>query len=164
MDEREIFIQARQIAEADDLARFLHEACHGDTALRSRVEGLLGAYARAESFFESPAVALAATADIAPVAERPGTEIGPYKLVEQIGEGGMGVVYMAVQKEPVHRKVAMKVIKPGMDTREVIARFAVEEQALAIMDHPHIAKVHDAGTTESGRPYFVMELVRGGST
>ena len=93
-----------------------------------------------------------------PLAERPGTQIGPYKLIEEIGEGGMGVVYVAAQKEPVRRKVALKIIKPGMDTREVIARFAAEEQALAMMDHPNIAKVFDAGTTESGRPYFVMEL------
>ncbi len=86
-----------------------------------------------------------------------GTQIGPYQLIEEIGEGGMGVVYLAAQKDPVRRKVALKIIKPGMDTREVIARFAAEEQALAIMDHPNIAKVHDAGTTDSGRPYFVME-------
>ena len=93
--------------------------------------------------------------------ERPGTVIGPYKLLEQIGEGGMGVVYMAEQTQPVRRKVALKVIKPGMDTKQVIARFEAERQALAMMDHPNIAKVLDAGATESGRPYFVMELVRG---
>ena len=91
----------------------------------------------------------------------PGTQIGPYKLHQEIGEGGMGVVYMALQKEPVRRKVALKIIKPGMDTREVIARFAAEQQALAMMDHPNIARVFDAGTTETGRPYFVMELVNG---
>ena len=125
------------------------------------MEGLLAAYARAESFFESPAAGLVATTDIVPIAECPGTQIGPYKLHQEIGEGGMGVVYMALQKEPVRRKVALKIIKPGMDTREVIARFAAEEQALAMMDHPNIAKVHDAGTTDSGRPYFVMELVNG---
>ena len=93
--------------------------------------------------------------------EGPGTVIGPYKLLEQIGEGGMGIVYMAEQTQPVRRKVALKIIKPGMDTRQVIARFEAERQALAIMDHPNIAKVLDAGATESGRPYFVMELVRG---
>ena len=91
----------------------------------------------------------------------PGTVIGPYKLLEQIGEGGMGVVYMAEQTQPVRRKVALKIIKPGMDTRQVIARFEAERQALALMDHPNIAQVLDAGATESGRPYFVMELVRG---
>jgi serine/threonine protein kinase/Tfp pilus assembly protein PilF len=94
-------------------------------------------------------------------AETPGTVIGPYKLMEAIGEGGMGVVYVAEQHQPVRRKVALKVIKPGMDTRQVIARFEAERQALAMMDHPNIAKVHDGGATESGRPYFVMELVRG---
>ena len=93
--------------------------------------------------------------------EGPGTVIGPYKLLEQIGEGGMGVVYMAEQTQPVRRKVALKIIKPGMDTKQVIARFEAERQALAMMDHPNIAKVLDAGATESGRPYFVMELVRG---
>src|SRR5581483_10380460 len=94
-------------------------------------------------------------------AERPGTVIGPYKLLEQIGEGGMGLVFMAEQLQPVRRKVALKVLKPGMDTRQVIARFEAERQALALMDHPNIAKVLDGGATASGRPYFVMELVRG---
>ena len=96
-----------------------------------------------------------------PVTERPGDTIGPYKLLQQIGEGGMGVVYMAEQNEPVRRKVALKIIKPGMDSKQVIARFEAEQQALALMDHPNIAKVLDAGTTDSGRPYFVMELVKG---
>ena len=94
-------------------------------------------------------------------AERPGTSIGRYKLLEQVGEGGMGVVYVAEQTEPVRRRVALKIIKPGMDTKQVIARFEAERQALAMMDHPNIARVLDAGTTEAGRPYFVMELVRG---
>ncbi len=89
------------------------------------------------------------------------TQVGPYKLREQIGDGGMGVVYVAEQSEPVRRQVALKIIKPGMDTRDVIARFEAERQALAVMDHPNIAKVLDAGTTEAGRPYFVMELVKG---
>ena len=93
--------------------------------------------------------------------EGPGTVIGPYKLLEQIGEGGMGVVYMAEQTQPVRRRVALKIIKPGMDTHQVIARFEAERQALALMDHPNIAKVLDAGATDSGRPYFVMELVKG---
>ena len=95
------------------------------------------------------------------LAERPGDTIGLYKLLEQIGEGGMGVVYVAEQTEPVKRRVALKIIKPGMDTREVLARFEAERQALAMMDHPHIARIIDAGTTDSGRPYFVMELVYG---
>ena len=93
--------------------------------------------------------------------ERPGAEIGPYKLLQQIGEGGFGVVFMAEQERPIRRKVALKIIKPGMDTREVVARFEAERQALALMEHTNIARVLDAGTTSSGLPYFVMELVRG---
>ena len=95
--------------------------------------------------------------------EMPGTRIGPYKLLEQVGEGGMGVVYVASQREPIRRKVAFKIIKPGMDTRDVVTRFEAERQALALMDHPNIAKVLDAGATAAGRPYFVMELVKRGS-
>src|SRR5499427_2997925 len=96
-----------------------------------------------------------------PLTEKPGDRIGRYRLLQEIGHGGCGVVYMAEQEEPVHRRVALKVIKLGMDTRQVIARFEAERQALALMDHPNIAKVLDAGATEAGRPYFVMELVRG---
>src|SRR4029077_3154054 len=99
--------------------------------------------------------------DVPPGCERPGTVIGPYKLIEPIGEGGMGTVWMAQQTVPVKRLVAVKLIKAGMDSRQVIARFEAERQALALMDHPNIAKVLDAATTESGRPYFVMELVKG---
>ncbi len=101
------------------------------------------------------------TIDTGSIAERPGMTIGRYKLLQEIGEGGMGVVYMAEQREPVRRKVALKIIKPGMDTREVVARFEAERQALAMMDHPNIAHVLDGGATESGRPYFVMERVQG---
>ena len=113
-----------------------------------------------EKTFESPTAEPAVTVD-QPVIERPGVMIGPYKLREQVGEGGMGVVFVAEQEQPVRRKVALKIIKPGMDTKEVIARFEAERQALALMDHPNIAKVFDAGMTDSGRPYFVMELIRG---
>jgi serine/threonine protein kinase len=95
------------------------------------------------------------------VSERPGTVIGPYKLLEQIGEGGFGVVFMAEQQQPIRRKVALKVLKPGMDSHQVIARFEVERQALALMDHPNIAKVLDAGQTSRSRPYFAMDLVKG---
>src|SRR5205823_3040365 len=129
-----------------------------------RVVELLQIHDQEQSFLESPVVARGALGDEEtmppPAAERPGTLIGPYKLLEQIGEGGMGIVYVAEQTEPVRRRVALKIIKPGMDTKQVIARFEAERQALAMMDHPHIAKVLDAGTTEAGRPYFVMELVR----
>ena len=122
----------------------------------------MAAQAAAGSFLEQPAIAGDATVYHEPsIAERPGTVIGPYKLLQQIGEGGMGVVFMAEQTEPIQRTVALKIIKPGMDTRQVIARFEAERQALAMMDHPNIAKVLDAGTTENGRPYFVMELVKG---
>src|SRR5947209_5251829 len=109
---------------------------------------------------ESPAV-VDHTVDMPAIAEGPGTTIGHYKLLQKIGEGGFGVVYMAEQQQPVRRTVALKIIKPGMDTREVIARFESERQALALMDHPNIARVLDAGATASGRPYFVMELVKG---
>src|SRR5437016_9703597 len=96
-----------------------------------------------------------------PITEKPGDKIGHYKLLQQIGEGGCGIVYMAEQSEPVRRRVALKVIKLGMDTKQVVARFEAERQALALMDHPNIAKVFDAGATDTGRPFFVMELVRG---
>src|SRR5262245_8265468 len=131
-----------------------------DAEVRRRVNLLLAAHRQADSFLESPAPALGATTD-EPIAEGPGTVIGPYKLLERIGEGGFGVVFMAEQQRPVRRKVALKVIKPGMDTRWVVARFEAERQALALMDHPNIAHVLDGGETASGRPYFVMELVRG---
>src|SRR5207245_713943 len=113
--------------------------------------------------FLAPAVAAArpTLATSLPPIEKPGDRIGPYKLLQQIGEGGCGIVYMAEQEEPIRRKIALKVIKLGMDTRHVIARFEAERQALALMDHPNIAKVYDAGATAAGRPYFVMELVRG---
>jgi serine/threonine protein kinase len=122
--------------------------------VRARVDALLAAYAAADSFL------LTATRDDLP-RERPGSLVGPYKLMEQIGAGGFGLVFVAEQQHPVRRKVALKIIKPGMDTRDVVARFEAERQALALMDHPNIARVFDAGTTDSGLPYFVMELVKG---
>src|SRR5262249_22532290 len=129
--------------------------------LRQQVEALLRAQGAAGSFLEPPAPSQVDTVDEQPVSTSPGTVIGPYKLLEQIGEGGFGVVFLAEQTQPVRRKVALKVLKPGMDTRQVVARFEAERQALAIMDHPHIARVFDGGATPSGRPYFVMELVKG---
>ena len=161
MNERDIFIQVIQAADPAQGAALVQDLCGQDQALRQRVEALLDAHGRAVSFLESPPADCAATADHRPISERPGTVIGPYKLLQQIGEGGMGVVFMAEQTEPVRRTVALKIIKPGMDTRQVIARFEAERQALALMDHPNIAKVLDAGTTDTGRPYFVMELVKG---
>jgi tetratricopeptide (TPR) repeat protein len=137
-------------------AAFLDAACAGDPILRKNVESLLSAY-DAGQFLERPAASAAEPT----IAEQPGTVLGPYKLVEQIGEGGMGTVWMAQQIEPVKRLVALKVIKPGMDSKQVLARFEAERQALALMDHPNIARVLDAGTTGGGRPFFVMELVKG---
>src|SRR5262249_5422415 len=127
------------------------------------LDALLRVYEQEQSFLEEPPAGPGAspTVDVPPLAEGPGTVIGPYKLLESIGEGGMGVVYMAEQVKPGRRKGALKIIKPGMDTRQVIARFEAERQALALMDHPNIARVLDAGATGSGRPYFVMELVKG---
>src|SRR5438034_7817883 len=126
--------------------------------MRGRLQKLLAAHFSAGQFLESPAAALPTEI---PDDMTVGTIVGPYKLLQQIGEGGCGVVYMAEQTEPVQRRVALKIIKLGMDTKQVIARFESERQALALMDHPNIAKVLDGGATEAGRPYFVMELVRG---
>jgi WD40 repeat protein/serine/threonine protein kinase len=139
---------------------FLDQACAGDADLKRRVEELIENHFRAGSFLESPAADLFSTADDR-LSEHSGTVIGPYKLLEQIGEGGFGIVFMAEQQHPVRRKVALKVIKPGMDSKQIIARFEAERQALAMMDHQNIARVLDAGATDSGRPYFIMELVRG---
>jgi WD40 repeat protein/serine/threonine protein kinase len=154
-----IFLEALDHKDTSELLRFLDQSCGADPALRARVEELLSAHRDAGNFLgrpDQPEV----SSDIR-LAERPGTVIGPYKLLEQIGEGGFGIVFMAEQQQPVRRKVALKVVKPGMDTRQVVARFEAERQALALMEHPHIAHVLDAGATDSGRPYFVMELIRG---
>src|SRR6266446_7902986 len=160
MREQSIFVEALDKEEPAERAVFLNRVCASDPALRQRMERLLQRHLEADRFLEAPAAALAGTIDVS-LTEKLGTMIGPYKLLQQIGEGGMGVVYMAEQQEPVRRKVALKVIKPGLDSRQVIARFEAERQAVALMDHPNIAKVLDAGATETGRPYFVMELVRG---
>lgn len=162
MSERSIFLAALDISVPAQRAAYLDQACGADVALRRQIEDLIAAEARLGGFLMQPHPDVEATADQSPhVAERPGTQIGPYKLLQQIGEGGMGVVYMAEQEQPVRRRVALKIIKPGMDSRQVIARFEAERQALAMMDHQNIARVLDAGTTQSGRPYFVMELVHG---
>jgi len=149
---------------AGERVAYLDQACAGDAALRAQVEALIQAASQVADFLEAPpdtfGLKRAELANLPP-AEKPGDRIGRYKLVQQIGEGGCGVVYLAEQEEPVRRQVALKVIKLGMDTKAVIARFEAERQALALMDHPNIAKVFDAGATVTGRPYFVMELVRG---
>jgi serine/threonine protein kinase/Tfp pilus assembly protein PilF len=155
-----ILAEAVELPSEQERAAFLERACAGDAELRRRVEQLVEDHFRAGSFLESPAVPVGATVD-EPGRGGPGGSVGPYKLLEQIGEGGFGVVFLAEQTEPVRRRVALKVLKPGMDTRQVVARFEQERQALALMDHPNIATVLDGGTTEKGRPFFVMELVRG---
>ncbi|MHC4303051.1 MAG: protein kinase domain-containing protein, partial [Planctomycetota bacterium] len=158
-----LFHKARAL-DAAERASFLDEACGAALDLRSEVESLLAhsdggtsrIHLRPDA--ETPAVTIV---ERGPVSEGPGSRIGPYKILQQIGEGGFGVVYMAEQEAPVRRRVALKIIKLGMDTRQVIARFEAERQALALMDHPNIARVLEAGATETGRPYFVMELVKG---
>jgi WD40 repeat protein/serine/threonine protein kinase len=159
MSERDLFVAALQITPTERSA-WLDRECAGDAALRQRIDALLQAFDKAGSLLENPAALAGPTID-EPITERPGKMIGPYKLLEQIGEGGMGTVWMAQQTEPVKRVVAVKLIKPGMDSRQVIARFEAERQALALMDHPNVARVLDAGTSDSGRPYFVMDLVKG---
>lgn len=154
-----IFLEAIGQESPDSLLAFLEVACAGDPALRAAVDQLLRAHGQAGNFLGG--LSEPATKDDSAHTERPGTTIGPYKIVEQIGEGGFGIVFLAQQQQPVRRNVALKVLKPGMDSRHVIARFEAERQALALMDHPHIARVLDAGQTQSGRPYFVMELVKG---
>jgi len=155
-----IFYAALERESEQARAAYLAEQCGDDQDLRAQVQRLLDAHGHVDGFLEGKAADIVATRD-APIGERSGTVIGRYKLLQEIGEGGFGVVFMAQQQEPVRRKVALKIIKPGMDSREVIARFEAERQALAMMDHPNIARVLDGGATESGRPYFVMELVKG---
>jgi serine/threonine protein kinase/tetratricopeptide (TPR) repeat protein len=163
LDEEAIFHVARRIQAAEARGVYLEQVCGQDRGLRDRMDALLRVYEQEQSFLEEPPIEPGAppSVDVPPLAEGPGTVIGPYKLLEPIGEGGMGVVYMAEQMKPVRRKLALKIIKPGMDTKQVIARFEAERQALALMDHPNIARVLDAGAIGSGRPYFVMELVKG---
>jgi tetratricopeptide (TPR) repeat protein len=185
-----VFLAAAGESNPVDRAALLARECGDETELRQRVDDLLQAHDQPQSFLERPAAAFLPTVTERPVTEAqahdqpqsflerpaaaflptvterpvteaPGSAIGPYKLLEQIGEGGFGVVFMAEQTQPVRRKVALKVLKPGMDTKQVVARFEAERQALAIMDHPHIARVFDGGATPSGRPFFVMELVKG---
>src|SRR5262245_56899500 len=173
-----LFAEVLELASPPERAAYLDRVCGNDQALRQHLEALLEAHAQVGRFLD-PQAALAgptspeAGKEIAEAAggnrtalphagpEAPGTQIGPYKLLEQIGEGGMGSVWMAQQTEPVKRLVALKLIKAGMDSKQVIARFEAERQALALMDHPNIAKVLDGGTTAAGRPYFVMDLVKG---
>ncbi len=176
--EEELFDEARKLTEPAARRAYLDYACAGDAALRIRIGNLLDAEQEAERFFAESGSALhlhstpphfsrgtpatkGGHPTTVPGEEPIGTRIGRYKLVQKIGEGGWGVVYMAEQEEPVRRRVALKIIKLGMETKSVIARFEAERQALAMMDHPNIARVYDAGATDRGPPYFVMELVQG---
>ncbi|HZN64654.1 MAG TPA: protein kinase, partial [Tepidisphaeraceae bacterium] len=166
-NEETIFAEAAGIESAEARAAYLERECGGDSALRREVDGLLAAHQRATGFMESSALGRHVTGSTGssptggPELEAVGATVGPYRLLERMGEGGMGVVYLAEQLRPVRRQVALKIIKPGMDSRQVVARFDAERQALAMMDHPGIARVLDAGSTDAGRPYFAMELVRG---
>lgn len=161
----QIFSAALMASDPGTRRTLLEEACGSDAPLRSRVEALLDAHDSAGSFLEplviDPRETVLSIRSETPPAEAPGKTIGRYKLAERIGEGGFGVVYLAEQSTPVRRQVALKILKLGMDTEQVIARFEAERQVLAMMDHPNIARVFDAGATDTGRPYFVMELVRG---
>ena len=158
---RSIFAEAVENHPPDQWDTFLDAACGEDLPLRRRVELLLKAHQGEDSFLDRGDEGRDPSPLDPSLIEKPGTQIGPYKLREQIGEGGMGVVYVAEQMEPVKRKVALKIIKPGMASKDVVARFEAERQALAMMDHPNIARVFDGGATETGQPYFVMELVQG---
>lgn len=160
---RRIFCEALDKKTAQEREAYLAEACQDNPALQSEIEALLKAHSRSDEFLRGPILGVGPSLEVVSVSEGPGTVIGRYKLLERIGEGGMAVVYLAEQERPIRRQVALKIIKLGMDTQQVIARFDQERQVLAIMDHPNIAKVIDAGATETGRPYFVMELVEGPS-
>jgi serine/threonine protein kinase len=175
VNESQVFADALKRVTPAERAAYLDEACAGHPGLRAELEALLLAHASDPGFLEQPAAPLVRATELLPVSVSPGRSSPEpanhppagsivdrrYKLLETIGEGGMGTVYLAEQTQPVKRTVALKVIKAGMDSRLVLARFDAERQALALMDHPNIARVLDAGTTEAGRPYFVMELVRG---
>ena len=155
-----ILCAAVEITDRQKQSEYLDQACGGDASLRQQLNQLVANHMRAGAFLERPDADFPALA-LQPTQEKAGGSVGRYKLLEQLGEGGMGVVYMAEQLEPIRRRVALKIIKPGLDSRQVVGRFEAERQALALMDHPSIARVLDGGETESGRPYFVMELVRG---
>jgi eukaryotic-like serine/threonine-protein kinase len=158
---QDLFAQARELPAANRDA-FLAQACGGDAELHLEVQRLLVDAERADSFFgDENGATLGAEEFKETYAEKEGDQLGPYKLRQQIGEGGFGTVWMAEQSVPISRMVALKVIKAGMDTKQVLARFEAERQALAMMDRPNIAKVLDAGATSTGRPYFAMELVKG---
>lgn len=161
LGEEAIFKVACQIPTQEGREAYLQQVCANDSELRGRLEVLLEAYLSQPSFLEPSGAPVDCTIDLSSFDVKAGMEIGQYKLREQLGEGGMGVVYVAEQSKPVRRKVALKIIKPGLSNKEVLARFEAERQALALMDHPNIARIIDGGMTDSGLPFFVMELVQG---
>ena len=161
LNEKSIFNKARKIVDDHARDEYLRRACGDDHDALMRIGELLAEHNESTDFLESPPLDIEATHSMPGFSETIGSQIGPYKVLQEIGEGGMGTVYMAEQSRPVQRRVALKVIKAGMDSKEVVARFEAERQALAMMEHENIAKIFDAGTTEDGRPYFAMELVRG---
>src|SRR5262245_7377770 len=170
MSEETIFETALEKTAPAERAAYLEAACGGDADLRGRVEALLRAHERTSGLLDTPlrdptlpteAASGGDGVSARPMTEGPGTRIGPYNLSRKVGEGGMGAVFLAEQDRPVRRTVALKIIKPGMDSAQVIARLEAERQALALMDHPNIARFLDAGATDSGRPFFVMEPVDG---
>ena len=156
LDDEAIFQIACKIDDPRARSEYLDQVCGADPNLRLRVEALLAGYEQERKPLSEPGPTIDQQ-----IPDRPGSQIGPYKLLEKIAEGGMGTVFMAEQSEPVERRVALKIVKPDRETPGTLARFDAERHALAMMDHPNIARVLDAGTTESGRPYFVMELVKG---
>jgi len=164
--ERAIFLQAIEEENLDARLAYLASACGDDERLRASVEALLAAHDKPAALLDHPIGAdrshpSLSFRELDEAIDHNGLRIGPYKLMEQIGEGGFGLVFVAEQEQPVRRRVALKIVKPGLGSKEVIARFEAERQAVAMMNHPHIAQVFDAGVTADGRPYFVMELVRG---
>ncbi len=162
LSEQSVFLDCIEMETPAERRAHLHRVCGGNQRLRAGVEALLAAHERLGTIAHKPNAAVPAeTVTVPPGGVGPGTIIGPYKLLEQIGEGGFGVVFMAEQQQPMHRRVALKVLKPGTDTRPIVARFEAERQALALMNHTNIAQVLDGGATASGQPFFVMELVRG---
>src|SRR6186713_3338978 len=161
MTEREIFLEAFEMSTPEARAAYLQGACRGDVTLRRKVDELLKEHFSNDSLLAGPALEGKRIEVESSAEQAPAAMLGRYKLLEKIGEGGFGEVWMAEQREPVKRRVALKIIKLGMDSRQVVARFEAERQALAMMDHANIARIFDAGMTDNGRPYFVMELVRG---
>ena len=157
-----IFLRALEIDNPNERQSFVDNECGDNKNLQAEVHRLLGRHGQVGSFLESPPDGVDANETIyQSVTESTGSQIGPYRLLQQLGEGGMGVVYLADRERPLKQRVALKIIKHGMDSKKFIARFEAERQALAMMDHPNIARVLDAGSTETGRPFFVMELIKG---